>query len=74
MTRAVVISVRADLDFASLHVSFGFALVGAIVGEFLGAREGMGLLIATAQGSFDCNGVFAAMIVIAVGRLSPNGC
>ena len=51
---------------ASLHVSFGFALVGAIVGEFLGAREGMGLLIATAQGSFDSNGVFAAMIVIAV--------
>src|SRR5216683_2391531 len=42
------------------------ALVGAIVGEFLGAREGMGLLIATAQGSFDSNGVFAAMIVIAV--------
>jgi len=31
----------------------------------LGAREGMGLLIATAQGSFDSNGVFAAMIVIA---------
>jgi len=26
----------------------------------------MGLLIATAQGSFDSNGVFAAMIVIAV--------
>lgn len=51
---------------ASLHVSFGFALVGAIVGEFLGAREGMGMLIATAQGSFDANGVFAAMIVIAV--------
>ena len=47
-------------------MSFGFALVGAIVGEFLGSREGMGLLIATAQGAFDANGVFAAMIVIAV--------
>jgi NitT/TauT family transport system permease protein len=32
----------------------------------VGAREGMGLLIATAQGAFDSNGVFAAMIVIAV--------
>src|SRR6266700_6272873 len=41
-------------------------ILGASVGEFLGAREGMGLLIATAQGSFDSNGVFAAMIVIAV--------
>ena len=53
-------------------MSFGFALVGAIVGEFLGAREGMGLLIATAQGAFDANGVFAAMIVIAVVALAAE--
>jgi NitT/TauT family transport system permease protein len=66
MTRAVVIPSALSWILASLHVSFGFALVGAIVGEFLGAREGMGLLIATAQGSFDSNGVFTAMIVIAV--------
>ena len=66
VTRAVVIPSALSWILASLHVSFGFALVGAIVGEFLGAREGMGLLIATAQGSFDSNGVFAAMIVIAV--------
>jgi len=26
--------------FASLHVSFGFAIIGAIVGEFVGARYG----------------------------------
>ena len=58
---AVVIPSALSWILASLHVSFGFALVGAIVGEFLGAREGMGLLIATAQGSFDSNGVFAAM-------------
>jgi NitT/TauT family transport system permease protein len=51
---------------ASLHVSFGFALVGAVVGEFLGARQGIGLLIATAQGTFNADGVFAAMIVLAV--------
>jgi NitT/TauT family transport system permease protein len=66
VTRAVVLPSALSWILASLHVSFGFALIGAIVGEFLGAREGMGLLIATAQGSFDSNGVFAAMIVIAV--------
>ena len=66
VTRHVVLPSAFTWILASLHVSFGFALVGAIVGEFLGAREGMGLLIATAQGSFDSNGVFAAMIVIAV--------
>ncbi len=50
MTMSVVIPSALSWILASLHVSFGFALVGAIVGEFLGAREGMGLLIATAQG------------------------
>ena len=73
ITRAVVIPSALSWILASLHVSFGFALVGAIVGEFLGAREGMGLLIATAQGAFDANGVFAAMIVIAVVALVAEG-
>lgn len=66
VTRYVVIPSALSWILASLHVSFGFALIGAIVGEFLGARKGMGLLIATAQGSFDANGVFAAMILVAV--------
>lgn len=65
VTRSVIVPSAMSWILASLHVSFGFALVAAIVGEFLGAREGMGLLIATAQGSFDANGVFAAMIVVA---------
>src|SRR6195256_5890627 len=40
MTRAVVIPSALSWILASLHVSFGFALVGAIVGEFLGDRAG----------------------------------
>ncbi len=73
ITRTVIIPSAMSWILASLHVSFGFALVGAIVGEFLGAREGMGLLIATAQGSFDASGVFAAMVVIAVVALAAEG-
>lgn len=73
ITSAVVIPSALSWILASLHVSFGFALVGAIVGEFLGAREGMGLLISTAQGAFDANGVFAAMIVIAIVALLAEG-
>ena len=51
---------------ASLHTSFGFALVGAIVGEYLGARRGIGLMISTAQGTFNANGVYAAMLILAI--------
>jgi len=51
---------------ASLHVSFGFALIGAIVGEYMGARQGLGLLISQSQNTFNPNGVFAAMFIIAI--------
>ncbi|WP_405884817.1 ABC transporter permease [Streptomyces sp. NBC_01136] len=51
---------------ASLHSAFGFAIVGALVGEVLGAQKGLGLVIKTAQDNFDPDGVFATMVVIAV--------
>ncbi|TPI12006.1 ABC transporter permease [Mesorhizobium sp. B4-1-3] len=66
ITTSVIIPSAMSWILASLHVSFGFALVGAVVGEFLGAKQGMGLLISTAQGAFNANGVFAAMIILAV--------
>jgi NitT/TauT family transport system permease protein len=57
---------------ASLHTSFGFALVGAVVGEYLGAYHGIGLVISTAQGTFNPNGVFAAMFILAVIALTAE--
>jgi NitT/TauT family transport system permease protein len=73
VTRQVVLPSAFTWIIASLHVSFGFALIGAIVGEFLGAREGLGLLIATAQGTFNPAGIFAAMLIIAVVALIAEG-
>ena len=35
------------------------------MGEFLGAKQGIGLLISTAQGAFNANGVFAAIVILA---------
>ena len=52
--------------FSSLHTSVGFALVGAVVGEYLGASAGLGYLIHQAEGVFDIAGVFAGMFVLAV--------
>ncbi|NLP63009.1 ABC transporter permease [Paraburkholderia sacchari] len=72
VTTSVVIPSALSWILASLHVSFGFALVGAVVGEFLGSKQGIGLLISTAQGAFNASGVFAAMIVLAVVALSTD--
>ncbi|HEY1127808.1 MAG TPA: ABC transporter permease [Roseateles sp.] len=66
LTRSVVIPSAMSWIFASLHVSFGFAIVGAIVGEFVGARYGIGLLINIAKGSFDAAGMYAAIVIIMV--------
>ncbi|MFD8500734.1 ABC transporter permease [Amycolatopsis sp. NPDC059657] len=51
--------------FSSLHVSVGFAIVGAVVGEYLGSSAGVGYLISQAEGTFDTTGVFAGMVVLA---------
>lgn len=50
--------------FSSLHTSVGFAVVGAVVGEYLGSAAGLGHLIQQAEGVFDVTGVFAGMVVL----------
>jgi NitT/TauT family transport system permease protein len=70
--RNVVIPSALTWIIASLHVAFGFSIIGAIVGEFLGAQQGLGLIISTAQNNFDPDGVFAAMLLIAVIALTAE--
>lgn len=50
--------------FSSLHTSVGFAVVGAVVGEYLGSAAGLGYLIHQAEGVFDVTGVFAGMVIL----------
>jgi len=73
VTRQVVLPSAFTWILASLHVSFGFALIGAIVGEYMGAQQGLGLLISQSQNTFNPNGVFAAMFIIAIVALVAEG-
>ncbi|WP_441276786.1 ABC transporter permease [Tardiphaga sp. 172_B4_N1_3] len=50
--------------FSSLHTAVGFAVVGAVVGEYLGSAAGLGYVIQQAEGTFDVAGVFAGMFVL----------
>jgi NitT/TauT family transport system permease protein len=59
--------------FSSLHTSVGFAVVGAVVGEYLGAAAGLGYLISQAEGVFDVAGVFAGMLVLAAFVVAIDG-
>jgi NitT/TauT family transport system permease protein len=72
VTRQVVLPSAFTWIIASLHVSFGFALIGAIVGEFLGGSQGLGVLIKNAQGTFDANGVWGAMVIMGIVALAAE--
>jgi len=73
ISRHVILPSALTWIIASLHISFGLALVGAVVSEFLGAIHGLGLLIATAMGTFNPNGLFAAILILAVVTLIVEG-
>ncbi|MFB4311392.1 ABC transporter permease [Actinomadura sp. GTD37] len=62
----IVVPSATSWILASLHSAFGFAIIGAIVGEYTGADKGLGLLINHSQGTFDSAGIYAGMIIITV--------
>lgn len=68
----VIIPSALTWIIASLHTSFSFALVGAVVGEYIGATEGLGLMVASSGANFNTNGVFAALVILAVVSLTAE--
>lgn len=66
LLRTIILPSATSWILASMHVAFGFALIGAVVGEVVGADKGMGLLINKSQGNFDAAGIYAGMLVITV--------
>ena len=66
LVRHVLIPSALTWIFSSLQTSLGFAMVGAVVGEYLGSTRGLGYVIAQAEGTFDTTGVFAGMTVLSL--------
>lgn len=60
--------------FAGLDMAAVFAVVGAVVGEFVGAQRGLGTLILSMNAQMDTAGTFSVFIILAiVGILLHNG-
>jgi NitT/TauT family transport system permease protein len=66
LVRHVLVPSALTWIFSSLQTSLGFAMVGAVVGEYLGSTRGLGYVISQAEGTFDTTGVFAGMTVLAI--------
>ena len=72
VARHVTIPSALTWIIASLHTAFGFAIIGALVGEVLGSQRGMGLVIVQAQNRFDPDTVFAGMAIMAAVTLTAE--
>lgn len=59
--------------FTGLKIGTLFALVGAIVGEFVGAKQGLGYLTQQYNYQFNISGMFAVLIVLAFIGLTLHG-
>lgn len=56
--------------FAGFKIAICLAVVGAVVGEFVGSNRGLGYLLLTATGSLDGTLVWAALFVLIAGGVA----
>jgi NitT/TauT family transport system permease protein len=59
--------------FAGLEIAMIFALIGAIVAEFVGAQAGLGMLIQSMNFTMDVAGQFSVLLLLALLGLLLNG-
>ena len=52
--------------FAGLDMAAAFSVVGAIVGEFVGAQSGLGVLILQREAQLDTAGSFAVFVILSL--------
>ena len=62
--KMVMLPSALPMIFAGLQVAIIFSLLGAIVGEFVGSKEGLGNLIMQMNINLDTAGVFAVLVCL----------
>jgi len=60
----IVIPAIAPNIFDGLKTSIVFAVIGALIGEFIAAKAGLGFYILNASGAFNINGIWVGVILI----------
>lgn len=58
--------------FAGLDMAAAFSVVGAIVGEFVGAQAGLGVLILQLDAQMDTGGSFSVLVVLSLMGIALN--
>ena len=66
LMRHVLLPSALTWIFASLRTCVGFAVIGAILGEYLGADRGIGWIVQYGESMFDSNMVLSGLVVLMV--------
>jgi NitT/TauT family transport system permease protein len=66
LMRHVLLPSALTWIFASLRACVGFAVIGAIIGEYLGADRGIGWIVQYGESLFDANMVISGLVVLMV--------
>jgi NitT/TauT family transport system permease protein len=72
----VMLKIRSGLPviLAGFRVAVVLAMVGAVVGEFIGGSKGLGALIIASQGMMDTPLMFAVLVIITAMGLAIYQC
>lgn len=64
--RRVLVPGAVPAFFAGLKIAAAYAIIGAVIGEWVGAQEGLGIFITRSQASYRTDQIFVAIVVIAL--------
>lgn len=72
LIRRVILPAAAPSILIGLRTAIPYAVIGAIIGEFIGANKGLGYFILYAAQTFDAAALFAGIIILVTIVFSAN--
>src|SRR5688572_33032914 len=62
--RRVILPAAAPQIFLGLRTAVPYAVIGAVIGEYIGSHEGLGYFILYASQTYDAPALFAGIILL----------
>jgi NitT/TauT family transport system permease protein len=66
VVRVVFLPATLPFIIVGLRAGIPFSVIGAVVGEFIAATKGLGYFINYNQGTYDTNGIFVGVTILAI--------
>jgi NitT/TauT family transport system permease protein len=64
VTIRVILPATADQVFLGLRTAVPYAVIGAVIGEYIGSNEGLGYFILYASQTYDAPALFSGIIIL----------